>query len=173
MVFGAQSPADVLRSEIAHTILEQCASKIFLPNPHAQARDYIDGFCLSQREYQLVREEMSPERRQFLVPPSYVKPFVKRQKNDMADAEAICEAAQKPTTRFVIVKSAAPWSTAAEFAVGSAPKTSANRQSDSRISPTRASNRNDRTPPRPSNRSLSLREPEFLRGVKLWGLFHS
>ena len=32
-----------------------------------------------------------------LIPPSYVKPFVKRQKNDAADAEAICEAAQRPT----------------------------------------------------------------------------
>ena len=39
-----------------------------------------------------------------LVPPVYVKPFVKRQKNDMADAEAICEAAQRPTMRFVAVK---------------------------------------------------------------------
>lgn len=40
-----------------------------------------------------------------LIPPAYVKPFVKRQKNDMADAEAICEAAQRPTMRFVAVKS--------------------------------------------------------------------
>ncbi len=30
-----------------------------------------------------------------LIPPAYVKPFVKRQKNDAADAEAICEAAQR------------------------------------------------------------------------------
>ncbi len=36
---------------------------------------------------------------------AYVKPFVKRQKNDAADAEAICEAAQRPTMRFVAVKS--------------------------------------------------------------------
>jgi transposase len=41
-----------------------------------------------------------------LIPPAYVKPFVKRQKNDMADAEAICEAAQRPTMRFVKPKSA-------------------------------------------------------------------
>jgi transposase len=41
-----------------------------------------------------------------LIPPSYVKPFVKRQKNDMADAEAICEAAQRPTMRFVTPKTA-------------------------------------------------------------------
>ncbi len=40
-----------------------------------------------------------------LIPPAYVKPFVKRQKNDAADAEAICEAAQRPTMRFVPVKS--------------------------------------------------------------------
>src|SRR3954466_3450790 len=40
-----------------------------------------------------------------LIPPPYVKPFVKRQKNDMADAEAICEAAQRPTMRFVQPKS--------------------------------------------------------------------
>ncbi|PTE19854.1 IS110 family transposase, partial [Cereibacter changlensis JA139] len=32
-----------------------------------------------------------------LIPPAYVKPFVKRQKNDAADAEAICEAAVRPT----------------------------------------------------------------------------
>jgi transposase len=41
-----------------------------------------------------------------LIPPAYVKPFVKRQKNDAADAEAICEAAQRPTMRFVLPKSA-------------------------------------------------------------------
>ena len=39
-----------------------------------------------------------------LVPPVYVKPFVKRQKNDAADAEAISEAASRPTMRFVAVK---------------------------------------------------------------------
>jgi len=39
-----------------------------------------------------------------LVPPIYVKPFVKRQKNDTADAEAITEAASRPSMRFVAVK---------------------------------------------------------------------
>jgi transposase len=41
-----------------------------------------------------------------LINPSYVKPFVKRQKNDAADAEAIAEAASRPTMRFVPIKSA-------------------------------------------------------------------
>ena len=39
-----------------------------------------------------------------LIAPIYVKPFVKRQKNDAADAEAICEAAVRPSMRFVAVK---------------------------------------------------------------------
>ena len=41
-----------------------------------------------------------------LMPPTYVKAYVKRNKNDAADAEAICEAVTRPTMRFVPVKSA-------------------------------------------------------------------
>jgi transposase len=39
-----------------------------------------------------------------LMPPAYVKPYVKRQKNDMADAEAICEAVTRASMRFVPTK---------------------------------------------------------------------
>ena len=39
------------------------------------------------------------------MPPAYVKPHVKRQKNDMADAKAICKAVTRPTMRFVETKS--------------------------------------------------------------------
>ncbi len=41
-----------------------------------------------------------------IMPANYVKPYVKRNKNDAADAEAICEAVTRPTMRFVAVKSA-------------------------------------------------------------------
>ena len=40
-----------------------------------------------------------------LMPAAYVKPYVKRQKNDATDAEAICEAVTRPTMRFVPIKS--------------------------------------------------------------------
>ncbi len=50
-----------------------------------------------------------------LIPPAYVNPFVKRQKSDAADAEAICEAAQRPTMRFVAVRSAEAQAGAAIF----------------------------------------------------------
>jgi len=39
-----------------------------------------------------------------LMPPAYVKPYVKRQKNDATDAEAICEAVTRPNMRFVPTK---------------------------------------------------------------------
>src|SRR5262249_43868461 len=39
-----------------------------------------------------------------LMPPAYVKPYVKRQKNDMGDAEAICEAVTRANMRFVPIK---------------------------------------------------------------------
>jgi len=41
-----------------------------------------------------------------LIPPQFVKPYVKRNKNDAADAEAVCEAMSRPTMRFVPVKTA-------------------------------------------------------------------
>ena len=41
-----------------------------------------------------------------LVPPSYVKGYVKRSKSDAADAAAICEAMTRPSMRFVPIKSA-------------------------------------------------------------------
>ena len=40
-----------------------------------------------------------------LLPQAYVKPYVKRQKNDAADAEAICEAVTRANMRFVETKS--------------------------------------------------------------------
>ena len=39
-----------------------------------------------------------------LMPPAYVRPYVKRQKNDATDAEAICEAVTRPNMRFVPTK---------------------------------------------------------------------
>jgi transposase len=43
-----------------------------------------------------------------LIPPAYVKPYVKRQKNDSADAEAICEAVTRPNMRFVPIRGRQP-----------------------------------------------------------------
>ena len=58
--------------------------------------------CASSHYWARETEKLGHEVK--LIPPVYVKPFVKRHKNDAADAEAICEAASRPTMRFVAVK---------------------------------------------------------------------
>ena len=70
-----------------------------------------------------------------LMPPQYVKPYVKRSKNDASDAEAICEAVSRPTMRFVGVKSDRVAGTggragAASHAIDPHPPADANRQRD-------------------------------------------
>jgi len=53
--FATQSAEDALSSRIASAIVEQAATQIFMPNPKAQARDYMTGLGLTQHEYDLVR----------------------------------------------------------------------------------------------------------------------
>lgn len=53
--FATQSASDALDSKIASTIIEQAATQMFMPNPKAQARDYVDGFGLTEHEFELVR----------------------------------------------------------------------------------------------------------------------
>ena len=61
--------------------------------------------CASAHHWGRMIQELGHEVR--LIPPVYVKPYVKRQKNDANDAGAIVEAAQRPTMRFVAVKTEA------------------------------------------------------------------
>ncbi len=58
--------------------------------------------CATSHHWARELEKLGHEVR--MMPPRYVKPYLKRNKNDAADAEAICEAVQRPTMRFVPVK---------------------------------------------------------------------
>jgi type IV secretion system protein VirB4 len=53
--FATQSAQDALESRIASAIIEQAATQIFMSNPKAQAREYIEGFGLTEHELELVR----------------------------------------------------------------------------------------------------------------------
>ncbi|RDK01138.1 VirB4 family type IV secretion/conjugal transfer ATPase [Paraburkholderia lacunae] len=54
-IFDTQSPADVLRSDIARALVEQTATFFFLPNPRADYDDYVHGFKLTEAEFNIVR----------------------------------------------------------------------------------------------------------------------
>ncbi|WP_426000490.1 VirB4 family type IV secretion/conjugal transfer ATPase [Caulobacter sp. DWR1-3-2b1] len=53
--FATQSAQDALESRIASAIIEQAATQIFMANPKAQAKDYCQGFGLTQHEFELVK----------------------------------------------------------------------------------------------------------------------
>lgn len=53
-VFATQSPSDVIESPIAKAVIEQSATQIFLPNPRADQKDYIDGFKVTPAEFQII-----------------------------------------------------------------------------------------------------------------------
>ena len=67
MALATQSASDVLDSPISRTIIEQTPTKILFPNPDANETEYVDGFGLSEREFKLIKEQLEPGSRQFLV----------------------------------------------------------------------------------------------------------
>ena len=67
VVLATQSPADALRSPIAHSIIEQCPTQILMPNARADAKDYREGLKLTAAEFQAVREDLVSGGRRFLL----------------------------------------------------------------------------------------------------------
>ena len=66
LVMFTQSPQQVLKSPIAYAIIGQTATKIFLPNPEADHDDYVNGFKLTEREFQIVKN-LGEKSRMFLI----------------------------------------------------------------------------------------------------------
>jgi transposase len=64
-------------------------------------RPYLVGIEACATSHYWARELQARGHRVRLMPPAYVRPYVKRQKNDATDAEAICEAVTRPNMRFV------------------------------------------------------------------------
>ena len=65
-IFVTQSPSDVLAHPIGRTMVEQSVTQIYLPNPRADRQDYVDGFKLSDAEFEVIRS-LSETSRTFLV----------------------------------------------------------------------------------------------------------
>ena len=64
---ATQSPSDALASAISRTIIEQTPTKILFPNSDANPQEYMEGFGLSEREFKLIKEQLEPGSRMFLV----------------------------------------------------------------------------------------------------------
>lgn len=66
LILGTQMPGQVIRSPIADAIIQQTATKIFLPNPEADRDEYVNGFKLTEREFEIIRS-FGEKSRLFLV----------------------------------------------------------------------------------------------------------
>ncbi len=91
-IFDTQSPSDVLRHPIGRTMIEQSVTKIFLANPEAVREEYVEGFGLSEAEFEIVRSLGAQGGRRFLVKQGH--------------ASAICEMDLAGLDDFVTVLSA-------------------------------------------------------------------
>jgi type IV secretion system protein VirB4 len=67
LVLATQSPRKVIESPISRSVIEQTPTKIFLPNNDATREDYIEGFGLTEREFKLIKEQLEPGSRSFLI----------------------------------------------------------------------------------------------------------
>ncbi len=65
-IFVTQSPSDVLTHPIGKTMVEQSVTQIYLPNPRADRADYVDGFKLTEAEFEVIRN-LGETSRTFLV----------------------------------------------------------------------------------------------------------
>ncbi len=89
MLFATQSPRDAINSPIAHTIIEQCPTQVFLPNSRGDRDDYVGGFKLTEREFELVARELSAESRRFIVKQGHNSVVAELNLNGFGDELAI------------------------------------------------------------------------------------
>ncbi len=67
MCLATQSASDVLDSPISRTLVEQTPTKVFFPNGDADFDEYTRGLGLTEREFKLIKEQLEPGSRMFLV----------------------------------------------------------------------------------------------------------
>ena len=67
MCLATQSASDVLQSPISRTLVEQTPTKVFFPSADANYEEYTAGFGLTEREFRLLKDQLEPGSRQFLV----------------------------------------------------------------------------------------------------------
>jgi len=67
IVFGSQSARDLADTRIGTTIIEQSPTQIFYPNPDADYKSHCEAFNLSDKEFDLIKNQLNPAERCFLI----------------------------------------------------------------------------------------------------------
>lgn len=83
-VFVTQSPSDVLGHRIGKTMVEQSVTQIFLPNPKADYEDYVNGFKVTEAEYNIIKN-LGDSSRMFLIKQGHRSAVVKFDLSGMND----------------------------------------------------------------------------------------
>ncbi len=87
-VFITQSPSDVLQNPIGKTMVEQSVTKIFMPNPSADRDDYVNGFKVTEQEFEIIRN-LGEDSRLFLVKQGHRSAIAKFDLGSMPDILSI------------------------------------------------------------------------------------
>lgn len=75
-VFATQMPSSLLKSKCGSALVQQCATEIYLPNPKADRSEYMDGFKVTETEFEMIRD-FPEESRLFLVKQGHRSAVVK------------------------------------------------------------------------------------------------
>lgn len=67
VTFATVSPGKVIESKIGKIVIQNCPTQIYFPNDKADIGDYVTGFKLTHREFEIIKKDLLPKSRQFLV----------------------------------------------------------------------------------------------------------
>lgn len=97
LIFATQSPTSVVQSALRNVILDNCATSIFFANPQAKKEHYIDGFNLTEAEFNAVQGN-EPSSRLFLLKQEHESTLCRLNLAHMSDTLAILSGNKKTIT---------------------------------------------------------------------------
>ncbi|MES9903243.1 MAG: VirB4 family type IV secretion/conjugal transfer ATPase [Sedimenticola sp.] len=98
LVFGSQSARDLAQTRIGTTIIEQSPTQIFYPNPDADYKSHCEAFSLSGKEFDLIKNQLDPADRTFLIKQGRNSIVAKLNLNGMDDVLAILSGREETVT---------------------------------------------------------------------------
>lgn len=81
-LLSAQSPKSLMNTKIAHLIVQQSPTQIYVPNPRADYDDYTDGFNVTDREFKIIKVDM---------PEKNLRGFLYKQTSTSASTSVVCK----------------------------------------------------------------------------------